>query len=404
MTPASKRVSLWKLQACWSIAALILMMIPINESHSQEARPPSSPAGRSVVRARNGMVSSSQPLASQVGVEILKRGGNAVDAAVAMAAMLNVTEPMMTGIGGDLFALVYLSKTGEVKGLNASGRAPRALNLDHFAKKGVTTMPSSGMETVTVPGAFDGWVTLVEKYGTMKLADLLAPAIAYAESGFAVMEKTAEDWQDEVEKLQRSPDAAANYLVDGKAPRAGDIFRQKNLAKTFRILARGGREAFYKGEIARKIADYCQKNNGFITLEDLAAHRSDWVEPISTTYRDYTVYEIPPNGQGLTALLMLNILEGFDLKTMSAKPDLYHHTLIEATKLAFADRNRYIADPAFSKVPVAELLSKDYAAKRRALIDPSRAIESAVPGTVLDKGDTTYLTVVDKDRNAVSFI
>ncbi len=391
--------------ACLLLAALVFMSIPNDPSHSDDANRVAQPkAGRSVVRAQHGMVASSQPLASQAGLEILKRGGNAVDAAIAMAAVLNVTEPMMTGIGGDMFALVYWAKTGELKGLNASGRAPRALTLDYFAKKGITSMPTAGMETVTVPGAFDGWVTLVDRYGTMKLPDLLAPAIAYAEDGFPVMEKTAEDWQVEVPKLQRSPAAAANYLLEGRAPRAGEIFRQKNLANTFRILARGGRDAFYKGEIARSIADYCRKNGGFITTEDLGAHHSDWVEPIATTYRGYKVYEIPPNGQGLTALLTLNILEGFDLKAMSAQPDLYYHTLIEATKLAFADRNRYIADPAFAKVPTAELLSKEYAAKRRALIDPTRAIESPTPGSVLDKGDTTYLTVVDKDGNAVSFI
>jgi gamma-glutamyltranspeptidase/glutathione hydrolase len=231
------------------------------------------------------------------------------------------------------------------------------------------------MESITVPGAFDGWVTLLEKYGTMKLADLLAPAIDYAEHGFPVMEKAAEDWEAEVQKLKRTPAASANYLVNGRAPRAGEIFRQTNLARTFRILALGGRDAFYKGEIARRLADYCKKNGGFISLEDLAAQKSDWVEPISTNYRGYTVFEIPPNGQGLTALLALNILEGFDLVSMSAQTDRYYHTLIEATKLAFADRNRYIADPAFAKVPVTQLLSKEYAAGRRALIDPTMELE-----------------------------
>jgi gamma-glutamyltranspeptidase/glutathione hydrolase len=350
------------------------------------------------------MVASSQPLASQVGVEVLKRGGNAVDAAIAMAAVLNVTEPMMTGVGGDAFMLVFWSKTGELKGLNASGRAPRALNLDHFAKKGIKAMPDYGMESITVPGAFDGWVTLLEKYGTMKLADLLAPAIEFAENGFPVMEKTAADWAVEVDKLKRTPASASNYLIDGRAPRAGEIFRQKNLARTFRALARGGRDAFYRGEVARAIVDYCRMNGGFLTLEDLAAHRSEWVEPISTTYRGYTVYECPPNGQGITALLTLNILEGFDIRSMSKQPDLLYHTMIEATKLAFADRNKFIADPAFASVPVARLLSKDYSAARRALINPDRAIREPEPGRITNDSDTTYFTVVDKDRNAVSFI
>jgi gamma-glutamyltranspeptidase/glutathione hydrolase len=360
--------------------------------------------GRSVVRSQHAMVASSQPLASEVGLEVLQHGGNAVDAAIAMAAMLNVTEPMMTGIGGDAFMLVYWSKTKELKGLNASGRAPAALSLDYFAKRKTTQMPEFGMESITVPGAFDGWVTLLEKYGTMKLADVLQPAIETAENGFPVMEKAAEDWSAEVAKLKKTPAAASNYLIDGRSPRAGEIFRQPNLARTLRTLAVGGRDAFYKGEIAKAIADYCGKNGGFISLADLAAQKSEWVEPISTDYRGYTVYEIPPNGQGLTALLTLNILEGFDLAALSAQPDRYYHTLIEATKLAFADRNRYIADPAFGKVPVAELLSKEYAAKRRALINPTKALDSPPPGAINVGSDTTYFTVVDKDGNAVSFI
>jgi gamma-glutamyltranspeptidase / glutathione hydrolase len=388
-----------------SLAVMIIMLITTANSYidgkqwNSQIKP-----GRSIVRAEHGMVASSQPLASQIGLDVLKRGGNAVDAAIAMAAVLNVTEPMMTGIGGDMFALVYWSKTGEMKGLNASGRAPRALNLDYFTKKGIKTMPDSGMEPITVPGAFDGWVTLLEKYGTVKLSELLMPAIEYAENGFPVMEKAAADWADAVAKLKRTPASSSNYLVDGRAPRAGEIFRQKNLGRTFRTLARGGRDAFYKGEIARAIVDYCQKNGGFLSMQDFAEHKSEWVEPISTDYRGYKVYQCPPSGQGLTALLALNILEGFDLASMNTRPDLYYHTLIEAMKLAFADRNKYIADPAFAKVPVAELLSKKYAAGRRALINPDRAIEEAEPGIVINHSDTTYFSVVDKDRNAVSFI
>jgi gamma-glutamyltranspeptidase/glutathione hydrolase len=265
-------------------------------------------------------------------------------------------------------------------------------------------MPDTGMEAITVPGAFDGWTTLLDKYGTMKLADLLQPAIELAEQGFPVMEKTAADWAANVDKLKQNPAAAASYLVDGRSPRAGEIFRQPNLARTLTLLARGGRDLFYKGEIARRIVDYCQKNGGFLTMEDLAAHRSEWVEPISTTYRGHTVLECPPSGQGLTALLALNILEGFDLGAMSREPDLYYHTMIEAMKLAFADRNKYIADPAFAKVPVSELLSKEYAAKRRSLIRPDVAMEQPTPGQVAGGTDTTYFTVVDKERNAVSFI
>ena len=361
-------------------------------------------AGRSVVRAQHGMVATSQPLASQVGLEVLKRGGNAVDAAIAMAAVLNVTEPMMTGVGGDMFAIVYWAKTKELKGLNASGRAPRALSLDYFAKNNIKRMPEFGMTSITVPGAVDGWTTLRDKYGTMKLADLLAPAIGYAENGFPVMEKAAEDWNAEVEKLKRTPAAASNYLIDGRAPQPGEIFRQPNLARTLRTIADGGRDAFYKGPIAKSIVDYMKDNGGFITMEDLAATKADWVEPISTNYRGYQVYELPPNGQGITALIALNILEGFDLGAMRSQPAQYYHTMIEAMKLAFADRNRYIADPTFSKVPVAELLSKDYAAKRRALIDPRKALDNPPSGDINLGSDTTYFTVVDKDGNAVSFI
>src|SRR5437870_3146135 len=396
------------LQRPVAASAMTAISRPV-ETAATQSPPPDQwfsgvPSGRSVVRASQGMIATSQPLASQVGLDVLKRGGNAVDAAIAMAAVLNVTEPHMTGIGGDAFVMIYSSKTKKLQGLNASGRAPRALNLDYFASRNIAQMPMTGMEPVTVPGAFDGWVTLLDRYGTMKLADLMAPAIGYAENGFPVMEKTAADWQPEVPRLKQTAAATATYLVNGAAPQPGAIFYQKNLARTFRALARGGRDVFYRGEIARTIVDYCQKNGGFLSMEDFASQKSEWVEPISTTYRGHTLYEIPPNGQGLTALLLLNMLEGIDLKSMRTQPDVYYHTLIEATKIAFADRNRYIADPAFAKVPVTELLSKDYATRRRALIDPKKAIDAPAYGEIRTGSDTTYFTVVDKDRMAVSFI
>ncbi len=362
------------------------------------------PTGRSVVRASRGMVATSQPLASQVGLDVLKRGGNAVDASIAMAAVLNVTEPNMTGVGGDAFMMIYSAKAKKLEGLNASGRAPRALNLEYFASRKITQMPTTGMEAVTVPGAFDGWVTLLDKHGTMKLVDLLAPAIGYAENGFPVMEKTAADWEPEIPRLKLTAAAASTYVVDGGAPRPGAMFSQQNLARTFRTLARGGRDAFYRGEIARAIVDYCRKNGGFLSMEDFASQKSEWVEPISTTYRGHTLYELPPNGQGLTALVLLNILNGMDLTSLRTQPGLYYHMLIEATKIVFADRNRYIADPAFAKVPVKELLSQDYAERRRALIDSKKAIDAPAYGDLRMGSDTTYFTVVDKDRNAVSFI
>ena len=394
------------------VAAASGISSPTRMSAGAEATPQQSPqewfdgapAGRSVVRARHGMVATSQPLASQTGLEILKRGGNAIDAAVAMAAVLNVTEPNMTGIGGDAFALVYSSKDKRLSGLNASGRAPRALTLDHFASRKLAQIPAIGMEAITVPGAFDGWVTLLERFGTMKLADLLAPAIEYAETGFPLMEKTVADWEPEVGKLKANAAAAATFLVKDAAPKVGDIFVQKNLARTFRTLAAGGRDAFYRGPIARAIVDYCQKNGGYLALEDFAAQKSEWVEPISTDYKGHTLHEIPPNGQGITALILLNILEGIDLKSLATDPVRYYHTLIEATKIAFADRNRFIADQAFSKVPVKELVSKEYAARRRALINPDKAIDPPLYGDIKVGSDTTYFSIVDKDRNAVSFI
>ena len=269
-----------------SVATTLTCLLTMNHSTQfAQKQPTNLKVGRSVVRAQHGMVASSQPLASQVGLEMLKRGGNAVDAAIAMAGVLNVTEPMMTGVGGDMFALVYWAKTKELKGLNASGRAPAALSLDYFAKHNIKQMPQTGMGSITVPGAFDGWVTLRDKYGTMKMTDLLAPAIDYAEHGFPVMEKTAEDWQAEVGKLKRTPAATSNYLIDGRAPRPGEIFRQPNLARTLRTLSEGGRDAFYKGPVAKAIADYMRDNGGFITMEDLAATKAEWVEPISTNYR-----------------------------------------------------------------------------------------------------------------------
>jgi gamma-glutamyltranspeptidase/glutathione hydrolase len=364
------------------------------------------PSNRAVVRSTQGMVATSQPLASQVGLDVLKRGGNAVDAAIAVAAVLNVTEPSMTGIGGDAFAMVYWAKTQQLDALNSSGRSPRALTLDHFTQKHLTQMPTTGMDVITVPGAVDGWTTLLEKYGTMPLPDLLAPAIWYAEHGFPVAETIAEDWVPEVGKLAATEAAAATFLVNGGAPAPGTIFVQKNLARTLRTLAEGGRDAFYTGPIARAIVDYVQKHGGYLTMEDFAAQArsAEWVEPISTTYKGYTLYELPPNNQGLTALILANILEGIDLASMKDDPVQYYHTLIEATKIAFADRNRYIADPAFARLPVAELLAKPYAAQRRTLIDPSRAIDVPAPGAFNLGADTTYFTIVDKDRNAVSFI
>ena len=382
---------------------IVLLAISMSQASAQ-SNPLDRKTGRSIVRAEQGMVATSQPLATQAGLEVLRHGGNAVDAAIAVAAVLNVTEPMMTGVGGDMFAIVYWAQDGKLHALSASGRAPKALTPEYFAQHGMKQVPVRGMEPITVPGAFDGWTTLLGRYGTRNMSELLQPAIHYAEQGYPVMEKASEDWEEVVDVLKRDPSAASTYLVNGEAPKPGEVFKNPHLAATLRQLASGGREAYYNGPIGRAIVDYCQKHGGFLTMEDLAAQHAEWVDPISTTYRGYTVYEMPPNNQGLTVLIALNILEGFNLAAMKSEPDRYYHTLIEAMKLAFADRNRYIADPKFAKVPVAELLSKDYAAKRRALIKPDAVLQNPPPGLDAAQSETTYFTIVDKDHNAVSFI
>jgi gamma-glutamyltranspeptidase/glutathione hydrolase len=360
---------------------------------------------RSVVMSTRGMVAASQPLAAQAGLRILLAGGNAADAAVATAAALNVVEPMSTGIGGDVFALVYDAAQRRVRALNGSGRAPRAIALDTFARRGLTEIPLTGMLPVTVPGAVDAWATLLAEHGTLPLGQVLAPAIAYAEHGFPVSELIARAWHMAVPKLQQHPDAARTYLIDGRrAPRPGEIFHQPNLARTLRMIAEGGRDAFYRGPIAEAIVHTSEQYGGLLTMEDLAGHRSTWETPIHATYRGYTVYECPPNGQGLTALLALNILSGFELAPLGPGSAEALHLQIEALRLAFADAARFIADPAMVAVPVDELLSEAYSARRRALIRHDRAADTVAAGHVPVSEDTVYLTVVDEAGNAVSFI
>lgn len=358
--------------------------------------------GRSVVRAMNGMVATSQPLASAAGLRILQQGGNAIDAAIAAAAVLCVVEPMMVSPGGDLFALIWDAKKKELKALNASGRAPKALSIDELKKRGITKKPEFGIHTVTVPGAVDGWATLLKSHGTMTLAQVLQPAIEYAERGFPVTEIIATDWR-EGEQHKANADFAATFLRDGKAYTTGEIFTNKNLANSLKLIAKGGRDVMYKGELAHKIVKFAQAQGGLHTMQDFAAHTSTWVEPISTTYRGHTVYELPPNNQGLAALQMLNILEGYDVKSLGHNSAEYLHLLVEAKKLAFVDRAKHIADPAFYKAPLAQLLSKDYAAQLRQKINLGQAQEPTANGPSGGE-DTVYLTIVDKDRNCVSFI
>lgn len=360
--------------------------------------------GRSPVLARNGMIATSQPLASAAGLRVLMEGGNAVDAALAAAAALNVVEPMMCGIGGDLFALYYEAATGDLHGLNATGRAGSRASAEELRGRGLERMPGSGPLAVTVPGALDGWAELASRFGTRPLADLLAPAIAYAEEGFPVSEIIAAQWKAAEAKLRRHPAAAANYLVGGeRAPRHGEVFRSPDLARTFRRIAEEGPEVFYRGEIADRIHDFLEAEGGFVTREDLAAHDSEWVEPISASFRGVEVFQIPPNSQGFVALEMLNLLEGFDLAALGHNSAAYLHRLIEAKKLAFADRDAYLADPEHMRAPLETLISKEYAEARRAGISGDRAAREVAPG-LTDDGDTIYLTVVDRDRNAVSLI
>jgi gamma-glutamyltranspeptidase/glutathione hydrolase len=367
-------------------------------------RPAGNPRGtRSVVHAPNGMVATSQPLAASAGLRILLQGGNAFDAAVATAAALCVVEPMMTGLGGDMFALTYSQKTKKIEALNGSGRAPKKATREHYLSQGFKEIPQNGILSISTPGTVDGWAEILEKHGSMTFAEVLQPAIEYAENGFPVAEIVAAQWKRRQSFLLRNKEAASTYLVEGKAPKEGDIFVQPQLARTLKAIAQGGRDAFYKGDIARTISDYMENNGGLLRYEDLAEHSSLWVEPIHTDYKGYQVYELPPNGQGVVTLEMLNILEDFDLASLGHNSVEYLHLLIEAKKLAYADRDHYIADPEFADVPIEKMLSKDYASERRRLINKEKAAEKVGPGMEIE-GDTVYLTVVDKDRNVVSFI
>ena len=362
-------------------------------------------ASRSEVIATQGMVATSQPLATQVALDILKAGGSAVDAAIAANATLGLMEPTGCGIGGDLFAIVWDAGKGELTGLNASGRSPESLTLQHFRDLGMEGIPYLGPLAVSVPGAVDGWYELHQRYGRLPMSDLLAPAIGYAENGFPVTQFIANLWQENAESREAYAGVKEIYMPGGAAPGTGDIFKNPNLASTYKKIAAGGRDAFYKGDIARTIDAYMAEHGGFLTYEDLAKHTSAWVTPLATNYRGYDVYELPPNGQGVVALQMLNILEGYDLRSMGFGSKEYLHTLIEAKKVAFEDRAKFYADPDFYDAPIDMLLSKDYAAERRQLISDNKATMAYPPGDAkLETGDTIYLTVADKDGNMISLI
>ncbi len=387
-----------------------ITMLALTEPQAWAERPvvTAGQAGRSVTIAPHGMVATSHPLAAQIGLEILKKGGNAVDAAIATSAAMGVLEPTNCGIGGDLYALVWDAKTRTIHGLNASGRAPRLANRDYFAKQGLKEIPTYGPLSWSVPGCVDGWAELQRRFGTMSLRELLAPAIAYAENGAPVPEIIAGYWRA-VERMDDPGMRQTFLIVDEtgrrRAPRTGEVFKNPDLAQSYRLIAEQGRDAFYKGPIAEKLAAFSEQVGGLLRREDLAEHRSEWVQPVSTTYRGYTIWEIPPPGQGITVLQMLNILEQFDLKSLGPHSAEYWHLFIEAKKLAYADRARYYADPQFAAVPVQELISKKYAGKRAAGIDRKKAATDVPPGDPkLGMGETIYLCVVDKDRNCVSLI
>nr|WP_277611134.1 gamma-glutamyltransferase [Microbulbifer celer] len=362
-------------------------------------------ASRSPVLATQGMAATSQPLATQVALDILKEGGSAIDAAIAANAVQGLMEPTGNGIGGDLFAIVWSAKDKKLFGLNASGRSPKSLPFEYFAKQELESIPSHGPLPVSVPGAVDGWFELHEKFGRLPMKDLLAPAIRYANQGFPVTQLVAYYWNRSVPILEKYPGFRETYMPEGRAPQEGELFRNPRLAKTLQKIADGGRDAFYKGEIAREIDRYMKENGGFLSYEDLASHQSDWIEPVSTNYRGYDVWELPPNGQGIAALQILNILEGYDLASLGRTSPEYVHLFAEAKKLAFEDRAKYYADPDFNQIPVEELISKQYAAERRKLIDRERAAKRYDAGNVaLRHGDTIYLTTADKDGNMVSLI
>lgn len=360
-------------------------------------------ATRSEVIAQNGMACTSQPLATQVALDILKSGGNAIDAAIAANAVLGLVEPTGNGIGGDLFAIVWDAKTKQLYGLNASGRSPYNLTLDYFKENGYDKIPALGPLPVSVPGCVDGWFELSQKFGSLPMSDILAPAIRYAREGFPLTELIAYYWKRNAEILQDYPGFAEVFLTNGQAPAKGEIFKNPYLANTLERIAKQGRDVFYRGEIAREIVEYLQAQGGFLSMQDLEDHTSEWVDPISTNYRGFDVWELPPNGQGTAVLQMLNVLEQYDISNMGFGSPEYMHLFIEAKKLAFEDRAKYYADPKFNQLPVEQLISKKYARERSKLIQPEKASRS-FPASELEQGNTIYLTTADKEGNMVSLI
>ena len=361
-------------------------------------------ATRSEIVAQHGIVASSTPLVTQVALEILKKGGNAIDAAIAANAMQGLTDPGSCGIGGDLFAIVWCAKTQKLYGLNASGRSPKSLTLDHFKKEGITKIPTHGPMAVSVPGCVDGWFELHKKFGKMPMREILAPAIFYAKEGFPLGELVAHGIRSSLNDNNNvNENFKATYMPNGQMPEKGRIFKNPHLGGVYERIAANGRDEFYKGSVARAIDAHMKRHGGFLTLDDMASHKSEWIEPVSANYRGYDIWELPPNGQGISALQMLNVLELYDVKSMGFGSAEYMHLFVEAKKLAFEDRAHYYADMAFSQVPVAKLISKEYAKERAKLIDPERAA-SRYDGGLSNSSNTVYLTVADKEGNMISLI
>jgi gamma-glutamyltranspeptidase/glutathione hydrolase len=383
-------------------SSLIVFFLPLAGSDRLTGR---MFATRSEVIARQGMVAASQPLAAQVGIDILKKGGSAVDAAIAVNAALGLMEPSGSGIGGDLFAIVWDSKTGKLYGLNSSGPAPAAISLAYFREKGIRKMPETGPLPWTVPGCVAGWFALHDRFGRLPMGEVLAPAASYADEGFPLSELIAHYWQRSLAAFSEFANFQKLYAPNGTVPRKGDIFRNPELAATYRLIARKGRDAFYRGELSRKLVAYSNKVGGFFSENDFADFEAEWVTPMSVNYRGFDVWELPPNGQGLAVLQMLQMLEHFDLKAMGLNSAAYLHTLVEIKKIVYEDRARFYADPRFADIDYARLISPAYAAKRLELFDPGRAGTQFPAGDPrLAAGDTVYLTVVDRDFNAVSLI
>jgi gamma-glutamyltranspeptidase/glutathione hydrolase len=385
------------------ILSFILLLIMSNSGYGYDRITGEKFASRSEVIGQNGMVATSHPLATQIGLDILKQGGTAIDAAIAANIALGLMEPTGNGIGGDLFAIVWDAKTRKLYGLNASGPAPKNISIDHFNSKGLNKIPSYGPLPVTVPGTVDGWVKLHKKFGKLSFKSLFSPTIEYAINGFPVTETIAYYLDRSKERFENYPNFKEVWLKNGKMPVKGELFKNPQLANTLAIIADKGRAGFYEGQIAKTMADFIQSQGGFLSYEDLASFHSEWTPPVSSNYRGFDVWELPPNGQGIAALQILNILENYDLQKMGLFSSEYIHLFTEAKKLAFADRAKYYADPNFSKIPVKELISKSYADERSKLIDFNKAAATDQAG-VLESGDTIYLTAADQYGNMISLI